>query len=103
MNKIKIFKVVSWILVVLLATLFGLASIGKLTGSASANFLAWGYPAWFAIVIGIAELVGAIALLVPKTTKLAILGLTAIMFGANYTHLVNQVGSQLKYIKRCRC
>lgn len=83
----KALYVVSWVFAGLLAILFLLAGAGKLGGGATEMFAKWGYPAWFAIFIGVAEVAGAIGLLVPKLTRLAILGLTFVMIGAAYTHL----------------
>ncbi len=87
MSTSKATIVTGWVLVVLLAAGFLVASMGKLTGNMASMFEAWGYPAWFAMFIGIAELAGAIGLLIPKTARLAILGLTALMIGAAYTHV----------------
>ena len=95
MNKSKVSNVISWVLVVLLALGFLLASLGKLAGVQTEMFAKWGYPAWFAMIIGVAELLGAIGLLIPKITKFAILGLTAVMIGAAYTHLANGEGLQV--------
>ncbi|MGD9589699.1 MAG: DoxX family protein [Pyrinomonadaceae bacterium] len=92
MNTSKVLNVLSWVLVVLLAVLFLLAAAGKLMGGAGQMFENWGYPRWFATFIGITELAGAIGLLIPKTTKFAILGLSGIMIGAAYTHLSNGEG-----------
>lgn len=58
-------------------------------------FAHWGYPPWFATLIGVLELAGALGLLIPKATRYAILGLTVIMFGAAYTHLANHEGIQI--------
>jgi uncharacterized membrane protein YphA (DoxX/SURF4 family) len=81
--------------VVLLALGYLAAGAGKLTGAANQMFTHWGYPTWFATVIGVLELFGAIGLLIPKTTRFAVLGLTVIMFGAIYTHLSNHEGPQV--------
>ena len=89
MAKSKARTITSWILVVPLAGLYALAGVGKLTGSAAEMFGDWGYPAWFAILIGALELAGGIGLLVPKLLRFAVYGLTIIMFGAMYTHLAN--------------
>lgn len=86
---------IGWVLVVLLAAAYGMAALGKLSGAATEMFAQWGYPAWFAALIGILELVGALGLLIPKTTRYAILGLTGIMLGAAYTHLANGEGMQV--------
>ena len=82
--------ITSWILAGLLCLGFLLAGVGKLTGAATSMFEAWGYPAWFAILIGLLEVAGAVGLVVPKTTRLAVYGLTIIMLGAMYTHLTNE-------------
>ncbi|MEZ5427266.1 MAG: DoxX family protein [Pyrinomonadaceae bacterium] len=95
MGTSKVKSIISWVLVVLLALLFAAASLGKLTGAAGPMFEKWGYPAWFALFIGVCELAGAVGLLIPKLTKWAILGLTAIMLGAAYTHLANGEGLQV--------
>jgi uncharacterized membrane protein YphA (DoxX/SURF4 family) len=87
--------VVSWILRVVLAALFILASTGKLTGAATEMFAGWGYPGWFAMLIGVLELAGGIGLLIPKTMRPAILGLTVVMLGAAYTHLAAGEGVQV--------
>lgn len=58
-------------------------------------FLHWGYPPWFATLIGVLELAGGVGLLIPRLTRYAILGLTLIMFGAAYTHLANHEGIQV--------
>lgn len=85
----------SWILAVLLALGFFLAALGKLSGAATSMFEGWGYAPWFATLIGVLELLGAITLLVPRATRYAVIGLTAIMLGAAYTHLVNGEAQQL--------
>ncbi|MEP7273107.1 MAG: DoxX family protein [Acidobacteriota bacterium] len=87
--------ITSWILVVLLALGYLAAAAGKLAGAATETFANWGYPAWFATLIGVLELAGAIGLLIPKTMRYAVLGLTAVMIGAAYTHLANNEGLQV--------
>jgi uncharacterized membrane protein YphA (DoxX/SURF4 family) len=95
MNAAKIRTVISWVLASLLALGYLAAAIGKLTGAATQRFAHWGYPAWFATLIGVFELAGAIGLLIPKTTRYAVLGLTVIMCGAIYTHLASHEGLQV--------
>jgi len=79
----------------LLVIAFLLSAAGKLTSVATRLFIHWGYPAWFARVIGVLELAGAAGLLISKTARYAILGLTVIMIGAAYTHLSNHEGLQV--------
>ena len=87
--------VIGWVLTALLALAFLASSAAKLTGVATPMFAHWGYPPWFATLIGVLEFAGAVGLLIPKTTRYAILGLTVIMFGAGYTHLANHEGIQV--------
>ncbi len=72
-----------------------MAALGKFAGAQTAMFEGWGYAAWFATVIGVFELLGAIGLLIPRLTRPAIYGLTGIMIGAAYTHLANGEAPQL--------
>ena len=95
MSLSRVRTIISWVLVVLLALGYLAAAAGKLTGAANQMFTHWGYPAWFATLIGVLELAGAIGLLIPQTTRYAVLGLTVIMFGAAYTHLANHEGLQV--------
>lgn len=95
MNLSKGRTIIGWVLAVLIALAFLAAAAGKLTGSATQMFVHWGYPAWFATLIGVLELAGAVGLLIPKTTRYAVLWLTVIMFGAAYTHLANHEGIQV--------
>ena len=95
MNTSKVRTIIGWVLAILLALGFFAAAAGKLRGAATPMFVHWGYPAWFATFIGVLELVGGIGLLIPKTTRYAVLGLTMIMIGAAYTHLANHEGLQV--------
>ena len=89
MKKSKL--ILNWILRILLSIGFLLASLGKLTSNISVldMFENWGYPDWFHLFIGAIELIMAILILIPKTLKFAILGITIILIGAIITHLVN--------------
>src|SRR5690606_18280981 len=51
-------------------------------------FDAMGVGAWFPVTIGVLELLGAVALLVPRLTGLAALAFTALMTGAVVTDLL---------------
>jgi uncharacterized membrane protein YphA (DoxX/SURF4 family) len=54
-----------------------------------ANFERWGLPGKMYLVIGTFEILGAIGLLIPKTSAFAAVGLIMIMMGALYTHLTH--------------
>lgn len=81
-----------WIVTVLEAAVMLLAGSSKFTGAEfwADSFVSWGYPAWFALVVGGAEMAGALLLLVPRLAAWAGIFLSAIMFGALGTVIVNQ-------------
>ena len=80
-----------WVLQFLLAALFAIQGIMKLTGSPAwiSRFNAWGYPDHFYLVVGLAELLGAIVLLIPRLAKFGALMLIVVMGGAAGTHLTH--------------
>ena len=90
----RIRTIALWALSLLLAAMFLLSGSGKLGNAESAagvpfdeQFVLWGYPGWFRIPVGLAEVAGAIALLVPAVRFYAAGGLTGLMLGATATHL----------------
>lgn len=91
----RIKMIASWILAILVALGYVLAAFGKLSGAQTEMFEGWGYAPWFATVIGVLELLGAVGLLIPRLTRPAILGLTGLMIGAAYTHISNAEAAQL--------
>jgi uncharacterized membrane protein YphA (DoxX/SURF4 family) len=83
-----------WALSILLALMFLMSGAGKLSNGKTAGgmtfdeqFEAWGLPAWARFPVGLAEVAGAIGLLIPRTRFYAAAGLTAVMGGAVLTHL----------------
>lgn len=86
--------VVVWTLTVVVALGIGIAGLGKLhrPNRWELLFAGWGYPAWFSMVVGIAEVCGAIALLVPAVAFYAATLLAVIMAGALVTLLRHSGG-----------
>lgn len=84
-------NIASWIIQVLVAGLFLMMALPKLMSSADtvANFERWGLPGKTYLIIGAFEMLGAIGLLIPKTSAFAAVGLIMIMMGALYTHLTH--------------
>ena len=80
-----------WVLRFLLAALFAIQGIVKLTGSPAwiSRFRGWGYPDHFYLAVGLAELLGAIVLLIPRVSKFAAALLMVVMVGATVTHLIH--------------
>lgn len=87
--------VVLWALQVVLALVFVGSAVGKLTGDPAivAVFDALGPLAWLRYPVAVAEIVGAVGLLVPATTALAAAALTLLMLGAVSVHLFVAGGS----------
>ena len=81
-------NIIAWILQVLLALFFIKAGFDKLKGleGTMKMFGGLGFPGWFGGFIGAAELLGGIGLLIPRTVRLAALGLIVIMIGAVAVH-----------------
>lgn len=73
-----------WVVQILLALLFALVAFPKLSGASTAvaMFTTIGIGQWFRYAVGVAELAGAIGLLIPRLAGLAALGLVADMIGA---------------------
>jgi len=53
------------------------------------KFVAWGYPAWFSVVVGASELIAAVLLTLPRRRFLGAVILVAILTGAVTTHIVD--------------
>ena len=81
-------NIIAWILQALLAAMFLFSGGHKLTDLPGTMkiFGSMGMPGWFAGLIGGAEVLGGIGLLVPRTVRLAALGLVIIMLGAVFMH-----------------
>lgn len=82
-------NVTLWIVTALVAALFFVAGGAKIGGWLDDQFIEWGYSTGFAVLIGVLEVLFAIALLVRRTAAWAAFGLMAIMLGAIGTHLTH--------------
>ena len=69
---------------------FAAAGMGKLAGveQMHMSFAAMGLPIWFGYFIGACELAGAIGIWIKKLSAKAATGLSLIMAGAIYFHVV---------------
>ena len=78
--------VMLWILSIFQLLGLGVAGLSKFQGELWQNmFVGWGYPGWFALVIGGAEMLGALLLVVPRFASYAASMLIVIMLGAIWT------------------
>ncbi len=89
--------IISWVLRILVTLGFLAASLGKITSNIAVikMFEDWGFPDGFYLIIGIFELLFAVMLLIPKTLKIALIGLSLLMVGAMITHLINDPMSNI--------
>ncbi len=80
-----------WVLRVLLALTFAISASGKLDsgGNIAAAFQRWGYSIPMMMTIGVVELAGSVALLIPKLTTIACALLALTMVGSIVTHIAN--------------
>jgi uncharacterized membrane protein YphA (DoxX/SURF4 family) len=85
-------KIITWILVGLMSALFILSATMKLMAGANAeiaqNFVKWGLDGKL-MLIGMGELIAAILFLIPRTSSLGVLLLSAHLGGAIVTHMSN--------------
>lgn len=85
-------KITAWILVGLMSALFIMSATMKLTAGVDAeiakNFVKWGLDGKL-MLIGTGELIAAILFLIPRTSSLGVLLLSAHLGGAIVTHMSN--------------
>lgn len=86
-----------WIITIAAGAGMALAGVTKFTSSEmwTGLFAGWGYPAAFAYVIGLLEVAGAVAFLVPRFATYAGTLIALIMGGAVITIVVNQADMPL--------
>lgn len=84
-------KYLTWGLMALVSLVVISAGISKLIGVELAlmSFATLGLPAWFGTFIGLAEVAGGFGIWHRKTSALAAAGLSLIMLGALYYHVMH--------------
>jgi uncharacterized membrane protein YphA (DoxX/SURF4 family) len=73
------------VLLFILAFGFLYSGIMKLIGKETAEFVAWGFPAWFVYVIGTMQVFGACGFFYTPTVRMSLFFLTVIMICAILT------------------
>lgn len=75
----------------ILAVIFILSGSAKLLGLEFEleAFERWNYPLWFMYCTGAIEVIGAVALMIPRVSSVAALGLSGVMVGAVATHIIH--------------
>ena len=61
------------------------------------DFSRWGYPAWFRIVVAVAEIVAFVSLLIPRTAAYGAGLFGVVMIGAIFTHAAHGEASRLPF------
>lgn len=89
--------IIAWVIQVVLAVGFIMSGGQKLLHlpDTVAMFGKLGLPGWFAYLIGGAELLGGLGLLVPRLVRPAALGLVVVMLGAAFMHTTRIPGGLL--------
>ena len=83
-------KYAPYLMIIIPAAIFALAGGAKVMGvpDVMKSFADMGLPAWFGTFIGVAEIAGAIGLFLPRLREYAAGGLSIIMFGAIFYHVM---------------
>jgi putative oxidoreductase len=103
MTKARIAReVVIWIVTLLVALVCLRSGLMKMPGVPGVefwirDFARWGYPEWFRIVVGIAELVSFLLLLVPRFAGYGALIFAVVMLGAIFTHATHGESVRLPF------
>ncbi len=103
MTKGRIAKeVVLWTLTLLLALVCLRSGVMKMPGVPGEqfwvrDFARWGYPGWFKIVVGIAELSSFALLLVPRLASYGAAAFAVVMLGAIFTHATHNESVRLPF------
>jgi uncharacterized membrane protein YphA (DoxX/SURF4 family) len=89
-------KVLLWAVTLFLALVCLRSGVTKLPadGFWVRDFRRWGYPGWFRVAVGAAELAACALLLVPRLASYGAALFAAVMLGAIYTHAAH--GEQVR-------
>jgi uncharacterized membrane protein YphA (DoxX/SURF4 family) len=100
MTRARIAKeFVLWVITLFLALVCLRSGWLKVTGNISwvRDFHRWGYPDWFRIVVGIAELSSMALLLLPRCAAYGASLFAIVMLGAIATHATHNEASRLPF------
>jgi putative oxidoreductase len=85
----RVLELLLWLPALFLVYVFVRQGLGKFDphGGWARAFAVWHFPVWFRIAVGVAEIAGALLLLVPRTAFYGAALIAAIMIGAMLTHV----------------
>ena len=86
--------IILWVATVLAGLGIGVVGAAKFGNAREWQrlFAGWGYPAWMSFVVGAAELIGAVALFIPRFALGGVAILGTVMAGALVTLLLHRGG-----------
>jgi putative oxidoreductase len=99
-SKVRIIKeVVLWVMTVFLALVCLRSGWLKVSGNIFwvRDFHRWGYPDWFRLAVGVAELISLVLLLVPRLASYGASLFAVVMLGAIFTHYSHNETSRLPF------
>ncbi|MGH9873521.1 MAG: DoxX family protein [Pyrinomonadaceae bacterium] len=100
MTKGRIAKeILLWIITLFLALVCLRSGWLKVTGNIFwvRDFHRWNYPDWFRILVGIAELISMLLLLIPRFASYGACLFALVMLGAIFTHATHHEVSRLPF------
>ena len=95
-------EIVIWIITVLVALVCLRSGLMKMPGVPGVefwirDFARWGYPDWFRMVVGVAELLAFVLLLVPRFAAYGAGIFAVVMLGAIFTHATHGETGRLPF------
>jgi len=92
-------EIVLWSASLFLALVCLRSGLQKVTGNVfwARDFQRWGYPGWFRVMVGAAELASFALLLIPRLAAYGAALFAAVMLGAIYTHAAHSEMSRLPF------
>ena len=92
-------KVLLWAATLFLALVCLRSGVTKLPADSFwvRDFRRWGYPGWFRVAVGAAELIACALLLVPRLAAYGAALFAAVMLGAIYTHAAHGEQARLPF------
>jgi len=84
-------RILLWLATLLLSLPLLAAGMPKLLGQGGwvTAFAHWGFPSWFVPVVGVAEVVGATLMFVPRIATVGASMIAVVMAGAAMTHALH--------------
>jgi len=95
-------EVLFWVITLFVALVCLRSGLMKMPGMSGEqfwirDFQRWGYPDWFRIIVGAAELIAFALLLIPRTAGYGAVVFALIMLGAIFTHATHNEFNRLPF------